>query len=48
MVAKTRGFHKRTQKVESLMNAKWYLIGAIALGVIVFFYLFFWCADPCH
>ena len=48
MVAKTQEFHKRTQKVGSLMKAKWYLIGAIALGVIVFLYLFLWCADPCH
>jgi predicted secreted protein len=48
MVAKTQEFHKRTQKARSLMKAKWYLIGAIALGVIVFLYLFLWCADPCH
>jgi len=31
-----------------LMNAKWYLFGAIVLGVLVFLYLFLWCADPCH
>jgi hypothetical protein len=48
MVARTQEFHKRTQKAGSLMKAKWYLIGAIALGVIVFLYLFLWCADPCH
>ena len=48
MVAKTQEFHKRSQKVGSLMKAKWYLIGAIALGVIVFLYLFLWGAVPCH
>lgn len=41
-------FHKGTQKAGSRMNAKMYLLGAVALGVIVFLYLFLWCADPCH
>jgi len=48
MVARTQKFHKRTQKAGSLMKAKWYLIGAIGLGILVFLYLVFWCADPCH
>lgn len=30
------------------MHKTWYLIGAIAIGVLVFLYLVFWCASPCH
>jgi hypothetical protein len=48
MVTKTQEFPGRIQKAGSFMKAKWYLIGAVALGVMVFFYLFLWCAEPCH
>ena len=48
MVPSVQEFHKGTQKAGSCMKAKWYLLGAIGLGVAVFLYLFLWCADPCH
>jgi hypothetical protein len=30
------------------MNKTWYLIGAVAIGILVFLYLVFWCASPCQ